>query len=265
MFAVKEDDVVAIGKDTSRPKDWDEKLRERVDRIRSSATDSHRLETELLRGFVQTDLVEVLNAAKLARDRRALNTSAADIVDELLGTFDRESERIRKMLSSAVTKNYDGHMGDATGRLRESLRDTGGWKERKIRTGEFFKQRKNERNERLAKLVDQAWWGTTGDKAGRTDGPNRAYLRSVQSVADARWEVVGPAFTGTLSEGRLDQQVSRTLTGQTQKADPAGLWSVTLTVREGPLVQAIRALPMMALYARAFAIELAEPMARSPQ
>ena len=122
VFTVKEDDIVAIGKETSQPKDWDEKLRERVDRIRLSATDSHRLETELLRGFVQTDLVQVLNAARQARDRRALDTSAADIVDELLGTFDQESERIREMLSKAVTNNYDSHMKDARGRLQSHSR-----------------------------------------------------------------------------------------------------------------------------------------------
>lgn len=262
VFAVDEDDVVTIGKDTSRPKGWADKLLDRVDRIRPSATDSHRLETGLLRGFVQTDLVEVLNAARQARDRRALDTSAADIVDELLGTFDQESERIREMLSRTVTTNYDSHMRKARRRLRESLKVTGGWQERKTRIGEFVKQRKNEQNERLAELVDQAWWGTKGDKADRTDGPNCAYLCSVQSVADDRWEVVGPAFTGTLTEGRLEQGVSLTLKGQTRVADPGQALErhkEALPAREGPLVQAIRALPVMALYARAFAIELAQP------
>jgi hypothetical protein len=268
VFAIDPADVVPSGLDGQRPKNWVATLRERVDRIRPSATDSHQLQSSLLRGFVQTELEEVLVAARQARDLRALDTAASDMVDNLLEEFDTECDRIRTRLARSVHRSYAQHMNQAKPRLTASLTRTGGGKEIRARIGDALSFQKNNRNIRLTKLVEDAWWGPETEESGPPAGPNHAYLLSIRDTADSVWQVVGPAFTASLSDGRMEPGVGLALTGRAredvERLPDLGQFKV-LIGRTGALSQAVKALPAIALYARAFAIDLAQPDGSIPQ
>ncbi|MFF4900772.1 hypothetical protein [Streptomyces sp. NPDC001068] len=263
VFGVGPSDVVPVGRDGSSPKDWITTLRSRIDAKRGSARDSRRLETDLLRELIRRELAGVLRTAKAARDRKALKSEVADQIQGLLDEFDAASDTLRHALAPKVTEHYDQHMTRASSRLTGLLSDNGGWKEGTRRGAEFLRLRRNERDNRLVELVQNAW--LTPAQPG-LPGPNAAYLGSIESTVDTERQIRLAAFTGSLTDGRLDRDVALVLTGRppvegtdAQSGEVRTAASPAVHVG-GRLVQAVRALPFMTLDARAFAVgELSMP------
>jgi hypothetical protein len=277
VFGVDPVDVVPVGKDGSRPKGWVQKLTGRIDAKRGSARDSRRLETGLMRELIRRDLAGVLRTAKAARDRRALDSEVADQIQGLLDEFDTASNGLRRALTPKVAEYYGRHTGRASTRLTELLQECGGWKEIRTRTEENVRLRRNERDDRLTELVRQAWLTPAGSGQPELPGPNAAYLGSIEATVQVQRQVYLGAFTGSLTQGRLDRDVALVLTGRSPVEDADTQPDYTETAVSpavnvgGRLVQAVKALPFMTLDARAFAVgELAMPdgtleMTRTPE
>ncbi|MEW1771796.1 hypothetical protein [Streptomyces sp. NPDC086777] len=269
VFGVDPVDVVPVGKDGSSPKGWIDTLRTRIDAKRGSARDSRRLETDLMRALIRSDLANVLRSAKAVRDRKALDSEVADQIQGLLDEFDTASDGLRRALTPRVTEHYDRHMERASARLTKLLHDGGGFKEGARRTGEFLRLRRDERDDRLAELVRQAWLTPAEPEQPELaglPGPNTAYLGSIEATVQVQRQVHLGAFTGSLTQGRLDRDVALVLTGRppadgadAQPDDAQGAVSPAMKVG-GRLTEAVKALPFMTLDARAFAVgELAMP------
>ncbi|MGC0344365.1 hypothetical protein [Streptomyces sp. SLBN-8D4] len=266
VFGVDRADVVPVGKDGSSPKDWIKTLRTRIDAKRGGARDSRRLETNLMRELIRRDLAGVLRLAKAARDRKALDSEVAEQIQELLDEFDKASDGLRRALTPKVAEHYGRHTDRASTRLTKLLHDSGGLEEAAIRTKEFLQGRRNERDDRLIELVRQAWLTPAESEQPGLPGPNAAYLGSIEATVRVQRQVYLGAFTGSLTQGRLDRDVALVLTGRppvgdadAQPDDLRGTVSPTVNVG-GRLVQAVRALPFMTLDARAFAVgEFATP------
>lgn len=274
LFKVDEADVVPIGKDPAAPTDWVSHLLQRVDPILASATEGRRLETEMLRELVEIDLLKLLDAARDARRQHALDDAAADNSERFLDIFDRECDEVRAELDRRIVLNFGSHMGEARNRLRAALSATPRWK---TIGGEFLETVRFERSkrfQRLAEMVDKAWWGHGRMNPLDPTSPNLALLNSVWGVAETRWEIVRQRFEGALAStgGRLDDSVRLALTGQPPKPPTAAVSPSTgelgdpaaaaLVLRRASADQVIKALPSMVLYARAYAIELARPDGR---
>ncbi|WP_055495580.1 hypothetical protein [Streptomyces sp. TP-A0356] len=266
VFGVDRADVVPVGKDGISPKGWVKTLRTRIDAKRGGARDSRRLETDLMRELIRRDLAGVLRLAKAARDRKALDSEVAEQIQGLLDEFDKASDGLRRALTPKVAEHYGRHMNRASTRLTKLLHDSGGLKEATIRTKDYFQLRRNERDDRLAELVRQAWLTPAESEQPGLPGPNAAYLGSIEATVQVQRQVYLGAFTGSLTQGRLDRDVALVLTGRppvgdadAQPDDLRGTVSPAVNVG-GRLVQAVRALPFMTLDARAFAVgEFAMP------
>ncbi|MFS4090989.1 hypothetical protein [Streptomyces sp. AF1A] len=270
VFGVDPVDVVPVGKDGSSPKGWIDTLRARIDAKRGSARDSRRLETDLMRALIRSDLAGVLRSARAVRDRKALDSEVADQIQGLLEKYDEASDGLRRTLTARVAEHYGRHMERASARLTQLLRDGGGFREGARRTGEFLRLRRDERDERLAELVRQAWLTPAESELPGLPGPNAAYLGSIEATVQVQRQVRLAAFTGSLTQGRLDRDVALVLTGrppvdgadaQPDAAQDAAKGTASPVVKVGgQLSEAVKALPYMTLDARAFAVgELAMP------
>jgi hypothetical protein len=255
VFEVDTEAVVPVGGDSSNPAGWPVLLRTAVERVLPSATDSRRTAAALLRRFVRNDLTRLTNSGKQAVDRRALDSRAVDLMEDLLDTFDQQCDDLRSSLEYAVREHYDGrHRTAATRRLQDVLSETGGLAELGRMAGEILRARPGERHVRLARLVEEAWRGS-GDGS-----VNRTYQNTVATVVDSHWEIVRT----TLLENRTDgvraagQAIATTLPAV--RDDDQGL-----PFDGDRYVQLARALPVMALYARVVAVDFAAVDGTIPQ
>ncbi|MEV5433422.1 hypothetical protein [Streptomyces sp. NPDC052701] len=272
VFGVAEADVVPVGKDGSSPEGWTNALRARIDAKRGSDRANRRLETDLLRSLIRHDLAGVLRSARAARDRKALDSSIAETIQEQLDQFDEASDGLRRTLAYKVTEYYNAHMSRAGAELTRLVRESGGWRELLLRTEENVRGRRNERDARLAELVKRAWLTPSDSRQDGLPGPNAAYLESIEATVEAERQIRIPSFTTSLTDGRLNRDVALVLTGRapghgidahtgsTSGTQPPPSRSDAPDLSGMPLSQAVRALPVMTLDARAFAIgELVQP------
>ena len=264
VFAVPREDVIPVGKEIGKPAGWAEKLFERVDPMVASAGDARRRGTELLGTLVKEDLRQVIRTARQARDREALSTGVAESIREILHAFDAEAEAVKADVAKAAAHEFGEHAKVARERLTAELKNTGGLKERRKRTAEFFSQRENERDGRLAELVRTAWWGeqdrppTPGEPQPST--PVRAYAAAVNAAVDRQWEVVGQEFIAAQSQGesqgKLPREVAAILGVGTEAAVPASNQPQAGFPRE--LLPTVRALPVAVVAVRGLAIGFAD-------
>ena len=233
-FGLTPQDVIPVGANPSSPAGWLPEFHAAVKKIRPSVRGAHRYQVGLLRDAVRVDAREAIDLAQSVLDNLTLDVERERTLQDILADFDKQAGALRDELATTLARHLGRHLSRADGVLADTLTARGAAaKEVGKRAGDKIGMRPHKREERLRKAVKEAW------------EPARA-LTAQQAALD---ETVA-ARLRALDYDRLTAP-------SVFAADARKL--LTVQIGDDGFLRAVRALPLMALEARAHLAGLANP------
>lgn len=225
--------VVPMGADGSSPPGWVRRFATAVAGIIPAAAHARRHEVTLLYEVVRTELTEVLRVAKTARDRSKLDSESATRLAQTMAPFDEQRDSLVAALQEQARTEFDSYQATTAVELRARLQETGGMREIGRRLGDLLKFDPDAKGDRAAAVVAEVWNG----EAAR-DRLRHCLETAVEQERGTQLQA-GVRSSGDALRSLADLE--------------------SAAYNDAALSQAIRALPLMALATRGFALRFADP------